>query len=253
MRWPWQKKVDVAKDSRVAKGAEFTNWLARCRPATDLPPGQYASWWRSDEDARFTSSSTCQAMERTFRSLPGIESSVVALIARHCVSGAPTGRVLPLPPPASAVTVGVDSPVGPIALGLSQEKGVQWFFSPFVPREQREAVWTGFADLVEATRVVHEARGKVRPQEDPITPSQWWTYAHANMSKNEGDGGAYAAFGVVFHKFGPSLATVDALALQDGSRTFVEFPTRQMMKHHGSVLRERMEGQAALLAALNRA
>ncbi len=200
----------------------------------------------------FARSTTAAAMKRAYTKLPGVASTVMALVARSCIEGVPQGQRLPLPPPGHGQAFGVRTPHGALCLFVDEEKGIQWLFPSSWSPSHRETLWTGFADLVDAAHLMAQAKGGVEKQGGPISPHQWWDYAYGQMSATESKGESYAAFACLFHGMGAPLTTVDALGLRDGKTRFVEFPTGTMMRHHEAVLRRRMESQAALMSALTK-
>ncbi len=164
----------------------------------NVPPGKYAMWFPTPDEACFTESETRKHILRVYQALNGYESYVFAsLLKDFKVLDEGDNRV---DLPDSLFTVYLkEAEDNFLIFSASQEKGMRFHF----PVENTStfyliSFWQGYADYVETRRKMFEENGSPKDSAENANALGWWLACEQVILDEEKAGRLVGIVGTVF-------------------------------------------------------
>lgn len=167
------------------------------RPGPEVvPPGAYAMWSPTEEEALFGPSETRRLIGRTYEAIAGIESYTLAALSRRIgVVDEGVDRLVMPDDLVSHPAIGPDDKV--LVLSASRQKGIRFHFHESAAPEYRERVLSGFVADAEALRQAVDIAGDPIDELSGSSPAAWWEAMEQVLGQMEARGEPVEAVGKV--------------------------------------------------------
>ena len=171
----------------------------------ELPKGEYAMWWGTKEEPKFSSSKTNHYLGRTYAALDHIESYALGCLLQSFKMVDEKSMRVVLPNDLSLAVRGPEDMI--MMLTATKEKGIRFHFNTSLTSIQyRERFLKHFAIFVEKLRSIIDEKRLPTDSESDYRPSGWFSATQRVMCQQEKEGMEMEKIGLlIFHEVPNSL------------------------------------------------